>query len=85
MPDLPIQRVPSHLTPVADQSGLYADQCWAEPDLDYAAASMTKLASDPILRQECGLANRSALLVTRTPWSRTALLSQPFGNWMTKV
>lgn len=85
MPDLPVQRVPWRLTPIADQSGLYADQDWAEPDLDYAAASMTKLASDPGLLQKCGQANGSALSITHAPWAREALLKQPFSSWITET
>jgi FkbM family methyltransferase len=58
--------IPYRLVPVGPGNQPYpADSCWAEPDLDAAAAALREVAGDPDAARRRGLAARRHVLGTR--------------------
>jgi glycosyltransferase involved in cell wall biosynthesis len=66
------------LVPVVDDLRHYSpsrfarQQLWAEPDVDDAAAHMTRLATDTRLRTELGEAGREHVTRYRDTWRKEA-------------
>lgn len=52
---------PARLVPVDDAQGMYADDVWAEPDLDVAAQLLADLIDDPAARAALGARGRAAV------------------------
>lgn len=53
--------VPAGLVPVEDPQGLYADDVWADPDLEAAACALAGLIDDPAARAALGQRARAAI------------------------
>jgi glycosyltransferase involved in cell wall biosynthesis len=73
--------VPYKLVAVHDESGIYADSSWAEPDVQNAAQALRRLAGESAHYARCAAAahRRAATLVPSFPFSlpeRNAQVSQ---------
>lgn len=70
------------LVPTSDPDGIYAEQgqCWAEPDLQDAAARMRAFAADSDLRERVAHAGRRHILALDATWRAATkrLTTAPF-------
>jgi glycosyltransferase involved in cell wall biosynthesis len=59
--------IPYRLVPVKDQSGIYRNSTWAEPDLAAAAAGLRLLADDEKLYNDMAVAAHATVAATALP------------------
>lgn len=65
--------VPYAMVPVQDPQAIYRKQSWANPDIAVAAAGLTRLRDDPVLRRRLAEAGRSTVRERLSPeaWFKT--------------